>query len=1131
MKKNLFGVTTFIVISLVFISCPDPGSGGHKHTNNPDQKAFVVFDNTYGICTALVYDDYRRRDMDRITEIPAGQCSAEFERAASTSTPFYFAYRISLKGISGFTVDFVPEVGKDQKAVRIDANTKTVIPIPVLDEAVSSQQQTLSHKSYLNILNSSAYTFQLHRGVSMIRPDNSSDSGVVNIGVRAPYTVNPGRSSDYRLLVESDYKTLPNSPDRFEAGNFYSYIFNANVSFDTQIPINLDNVDIKTYTVSFNINGGSGTVPVTQNVRAASGITLPLGNDLSKGDEIFGGWSVDASGTGVVYSAGTRYTVTGDITLYAKWYPAGTTLYTVTFDSAGGIETASQSMVSGAVAIRPPDPYRAGYTFGGWYLDTDRQSLYNFAAPVTESFTLYANWNANKYTVTFHANGANGTASAAVTVDYGIGITLPGAGGLSKSGETFNGWNTEDDGTGITYNSGARYTVINDVTLFAVWKEDGQTFTVSTPAEFDSALIAIQNATDTNYTVIFTADMSFGPNNLIGEAYENKSIKLKGNVASRTISLSSQGSLFSVGMYTELVLEDIVLRGRSGNNASLITVNTDGKLVLNSGEISGNTFQNTVSGITCNGGGVFVVAYGTFTMSGGTISGNTITNTPAYGGGVYIGDSSTFTMTGGEISGNTASSGGGVYISNYAVFTMSGGKISGNTASDSNTSGGGVYVSNGTFTMYGGEISGHTRGGGVNISYGTFTMAGGKISGNTGTGVYVSSLFVNGVRSYGTFIMNSGEISGNTISGVRSYGIFIMNGGEISGNTVSSNGDGGGVYNNRTFTMNGGEISGNTSSRDGGGVYVDSSGTFTMNGGKISGNTASTGGGVYNSGTIRIITGTVYGSNEGALSNTVTASNASGAALYNRRTVQYGTFSGETWNSNGDLITTENTIRAVNGWVNDIGVITAPTWYTGGQVYLDIPYIFHIPGTTITAQGWQISDNSSGAWINFTPSTGNTAYNRKYLRYYAVISDGQTLYSNAVQITVVSPTMREVTVEMWASNDYYWPFNALKINVNGTDLSPNATKTNSGIDLEFYTFFVDPAEDVIFYWINADTTTQSFQESCAFAVYYADDPPNPAFSPTNGAAVDTGRILLYRQYGRLGYTPDGTVLGSFTVTE
>jgi hypothetical protein len=139
-----------------------------------------------------------------------------------------------------------------------------------------------------------------------------------------------------------------------------------------------------------------------------------------------------------------------------------------------------------------------------------------------------------------------------------------------------------------------------------------------------------------------------------------------------------------------------------------------------------------------------------------------------------------------------------------------------------------------------------------------------------------------------------------------------MNGGEISGNTSSSSGGGVYVSSGTFFTMNGGEISGNTASY-GGGVYV-SSGTFTMNGGEISGNTASYGGGggVYVSGgTFRIVTGTIYGSGEADTSLRNTAND--GAALYNNGTAQRGTFNGETWNSKGDLSTTNNTIKVVNG--------------------------------------------------------------------------------------------------------------------------------------------------------------------------------------------------------------------------
>jgi hypothetical protein len=81
-------------------------------------------------------------------------------------------------------------------------------------------------------------------------------------------------------------------------------------------------------------------------------------------------------------------------------------------------------------------------------------------------------------------------------------------------------------------------------------------------------------------------------------------------------------------------------------------------------------------------------------MSGGEISGHSVYFS---GGGVAV-DSGTFTMSGGEISGNSAASGGGVGVGG-GTFTMSGGEISGNTAV---YGGGGVYVNNGTFTMSGG---------------------------------------------------------------------------------------------------------------------------------------------------------------------------------------------------------------------------------------------------------------------------------------------------------------------------------------------------------------------------------------------------------------------------------------------
>jgi len=72
-------------------------------------------------------------------------------------------------------------------------------------------------------------------------------------------------------------------------------------------------------TVSFDINGGTGTTPDLKTVIVGSSITLPSGSGLTKAGYTFGGWNNNASGTGYNYNAGTSYTPSNSETLYAKW--------------------------------------------------------------------------------------------------------------------------------------------------------------------------------------------------------------------------------------------------------------------------------------------------------------------------------------------------------------------------------------------------------------------------------------------------------------------------------------------------------------------------------------------------------------------------------------------------------------------------------------------------------------------------------------------------------------------------------------------------------------------------------------------------------------------------------------------
>jgi len=246
---------------------------------------------------------------------------------------------------------------------------------------------------------------------------------------------------------------------------------------------------------------------------------------------------------------------------------------------------------------------------------------------------------------------------------------------------------------------------------------------------------------NTAFIITLNKSEDFAPYDL---SYNGKkvSIILKGNEQEQTISLSGNGSMFTINSNVTLILDNnITLKGRASNDASLIFINSGGTFIMNAGKICNN--ESTKD----QGAGVFVFKGGKFFMKGGEISFNTASTDG--GGGVFVFNGGTFEMSAGEISNNTTTGeGGGVSVCVWettgiplanSTFTMTGGTISGNTASR----GGGVHIINenaayySTFNMSGGTISGNTateNGGGVRIWNGKFDkQIGGTISGNNAT--------------------------------------------------------------------------------------------------------------------------------------------------------------------------------------------------------------------------------------------------------------------------------------------------------------------------------------------------------------------------------------------------------------
>ncbi|MCL2183812.1 MAG: InlB B-repeat-containing protein [Chitinispirillia bacterium] len=239
---------------------------------------------------------------------------------------------------------------------------------------------------------------------------------------------------------------------------------------------------VTTYTVTYNVNGGTGNAPATQTVNAGSSVTLASGSGLTRSGYTFAGWNTNAQGTGTNHNAGANFTPSANTTMYARWTQNQATTYTVTYNVNGGTGTAPSTQTvnagSSVTVANGSGLTRSGYTFNGWNTSANGQGT-NHAAGSTftpnTNVTLYAVWTQTSYTVTYNINGGTGTTPSTQTVNSGSSVTLASGSGLTRTGYTFSGWNTNAGGGGTNYNAGASFTPNSNITLYARWITAGAT--------------------------------------------------------------------------------------------------------------------------------------------------------------------------------------------------------------------------------------------------------------------------------------------------------------------------------------------------------------------------------------------------------------------------------------------------------------------------------------------------------------------------------------------------------------------------------------------------------------------------------------------------------------------------------
>jgi uncharacterized repeat protein (TIGR02543 family) len=218
-----------------------------------------------------------------------------------------------------------------------------------------------------------------------------------------------------------------------------------------------------TYTVSYNYNGGSGSVTSNSAVYPGS-VTLP--NPNSRTGFTFNGWYTASSGGSFIGNAGSSYSPTSNVTLHAQWTAI---IYTITWNANGGTVSPTSSTGEFGSTVTAPIPTRTNHTFGAWRNPASGDVLYTVNGgsswTINGSLTFYATWTINQYTVTYNANGGS-VSPASATVDAGSSVTLPTP---SRSGHTFNGWYTASSGGSFVGNAGSTYTPSSSIIIYAQW--------------------------------------------------------------------------------------------------------------------------------------------------------------------------------------------------------------------------------------------------------------------------------------------------------------------------------------------------------------------------------------------------------------------------------------------------------------------------------------------------------------------------------------------------------------------------------------------------------------------------------------------------------------------------------------
>ena len=284
--------------------------------------------------------------------------------------------------------------------------------------------------------------------------------------------------------------------------------------------------EFSTYSITFNANGGTGSMTDVTGITCGGSATLTQ-NAFTRTGYTFAGWATAADGEVAYADKATINNITANITLYAKWNKLAED-YTLTYNSnqpsawnaVFAIKNipAEQTLTGGTGNVSNNTPVITDgaesdywiYEFNGWNTAADGSGTsYAAGAEITiaENTTLYAQWTPRTFNITYYDTDLTTplTGLTPTSYTYGTGATLPTP---TKAGYTFTGWilfwnGGENDKTEVNTDDWG------DVQLAAQWTENtpvtpptqGGGVTAMWPMVDGEAVSLVGNATHASVTL------------------------------------------------------------------------------------------------------------------------------------------------------------------------------------------------------------------------------------------------------------------------------------------------------------------------------------------------------------------------------------------------------------------------------------------------------------------------------------------------------------------------------------------------------------------------------------------------------------------------------------------------------